>query len=114
MENMLPDCLATKPHGPGTPALIQTSCNSTQPHISTSHILLNSTMDLQPVNCVASGTSSLAASRRPCHYTATQLYAAVIITQQQMKIKSRQVNHKPYLPDNTSFDINKYYIYVVL
>jgi len=44
---------------------------------------------------------------------ATQLCTTVIITQQQTKTKSQQVSHQPYSPDcTTTFDINKYYIYI--
>jgi hypothetical protein len=69
-----PDCPATQPSGPGTPPLIRASCSSTSRS-------LNSTADLQPTNRVASGSSSLAADRRPRHYMATQLFSAVNITQ---------------------------------
>ena len=104
MEDKTPDCLATKPRGLGTPPLIRTSCQQhpTQPCDSTSRSLLNSIADFRPVNHAASGTSSLGADRRPCHYTATQLYTAVIITQQQTKTKSWQVSWKPYSPDCTT------------
>ena len=115
MEDTTPNCPATKPRGPGSPRLIRASCSSTQPHVSTSRILLSSTADPWPVNSAASSTSSLAPNRRPRHYMATQLYTTVITTQQQTKTKSRQVSRKPHSPDcTTTFDINKYYICVVL
>jgi len=81
-EDTTPDCPATKSHGPGTPRLVRAPCSSTQPHDITSRSLFNFTVHLWPVNCAASGTLSLAAARRPRCYTATQLYTAVIITQQ--------------------------------
>jgi len=60
--------------------------------LSTSRSLLNFTVDVRPVNRIASGTSSLVADRRPHHYMATQLNTAPIITQEQMKTKSWQVH----------------------
>jgi len=80
MEDTTPDCPATKPRGPGTPPLTR---DTQQQPISTSRSRPNSTVDLRPINRVTSGSSSLAADRKPRHYMATPLYTAVIFTQQQ-------------------------------
>jgi hypothetical protein len=53
------------------------AASSTQLHNCTCHEPLLFTVALRPVSAAyLSGTSSLAADRKPLHYTATLLYAA--------------------------------------